>query len=87
MLPATFNYALLRLQRPQWVPEQEFDDAVNILRAARVFVDLVQMADLVKRDPQNGFWLLWVFTAGTGECWLRFRWSEPYASEVTVEVR
>jgi hypothetical protein len=86
MLPRSFNYALLRLQRPDWVAVAEFDDAVNLLRAATAIGDLVQMGGSVKRDPQNGSWLLWVATTQVGECWLRFRWNDPHAYDVTVVV-
>jgi hypothetical protein len=85
MLPAGFNYALFRLQRPDWVPEAEFVDAMNILRAARVIMDLGPMDDL-KRE-QEEILLLRVSTSGTMECWLRFRWDEPYAHDLTVLVQ
>jgi hypothetical protein len=85
MLPRGFKYAIFRLQRPNWVPAWEFEDAVNILRAARAMADLVP--NDLERDSENGFWLLRVSTAETKECWLRFRWNEPDASYLRVVVR
>ena len=88
MLPPRFNYALLRLQRPDWVPESDFDDAVNMLRAAQVLTDLVDVGGSVRRDSADPeFWLLLVSVAEKLECWLRFRWKEPYASDLTVVVQ
>jgi hypothetical protein len=88
MLPPRFNYALLRLQRPTWVPEWDFDVAVNMLRAAQVLTDLVDVGGSVRRDSADPeFWLLLVSVAEKLECWLRFRWKEPDASDLTVVVQ
>jgi hypothetical protein len=86
MLSPSFNYAIFRLQRPDWVSNDAFDDAVNLLRAATALRDLVRMGGSVRRDPQNGALLLWVATTSNGECWLRFRWNEPHAYDLTVVV-
>ncbi len=88
MIPTGFRYAMFRLQRPEWVEPEQFEDAINVLRAARTILDLYVPGDDVTDDPSDPrFTLLYVSGDEARECWLRFRWDEPYAYDLTVEVR
>ncbi len=88
MIPTGFRYAMFRLQRPEWVEPEKFEDAINVLRAARTIVDLCVPGDDLTLDPQDlHFTLLYVSGNEDWECWLRFRWDEPYANDLTVVVR